>query len=144
VCKEFSADIFIHGSTGAGNDQYRFDVAAQVLGQGTIICRAPIREFSITRSFAAQYLQEGGIRISEKETNYSYNPGLWGVSIGGKETLRSDGLLPDDAWYSKPVSTINEMELILSFKKGTLDKLSYRGECISSPVAIIKRINVRN
>jgi argininosuccinate synthase len=140
ACKEFSADMFIHGSTGAGNDQYRFDVAAQVLGQGAILCRAPIREFNITRSFATQYLQECGVRVSEKETNYSYNPGLGGVSIGGKETLRSDGLLPDDAWHGKPVSSMHEMELVLSFKTGTLDKLSYPGECLSSPVAIIQRL----
>ena len=140
ACKEFSADIFIHGSTGAGNDQYRFDVAAQVLGQGAIMCRAPIREFNITRSFATQYLREQGIPVSEKEKNYSYNPGLWGVSIGGKETLHSDGLLPDEAWYSKPVSTMHEMELVLSFNQGAVEKLSYRGECVTGPVAIIQRL----
>ena len=140
VCKEVGADIFIHGSTGAGNDQYRFDVAAQVLTQGAIQCRAPIREFGITRGFATLYLQERGIDVPTKTTDYSYNPGLWGVSIGGKETLTSDGLLPEDAWYSKPDLSAKEKEFTLSFEEGELTSLLVDGERTNEPVAIIKKL----
>ena len=138
--RELRADIFIHGSTGAGNDQYRFDVAAQVLTQGSIQCRAPIREFNITRSFATLYLQEHGIDVPAKTSDYSYNPGLWGVSIGGKETLRSDGLLPDDAWYSKPDPSMKEKELVLSFERGEMSSLKVDGKELSDPVAIIQKL----
>lgn len=140
ACREIGADLFIHGSTGAGNDQYRFDVAAQVLKQGAIECRAPIREFSITRAFATNYLQERGISVPVRASDYSYNPGLWGVSIGGKETLLSDGLLPDDAWHSKPDPSATEKELILTFDQGEIACLVDNGTDITDPVAIIQRL----
>lgn len=140
ACKEVGANIFIHGSTGAGNDQYRFDVPASVIGQGTIECRAPIREFGITRTQAAQYLEERGFPVSAKTTDYSYNPGLWGVSIGGKETLCSDGLLPDEAWYSHPDNGRTTATLEIDFTLGELSQLRVDGETISEPVRIIQRL----
>ena len=140
VCKEVGASLFIHGSTGAGNDQYRFDVPAAVLGQGTIDCRAPIREFGITRAQASSYLEAKGFPVSAKTTDYSYNPGLWGVSIGGKETLRADGLLPDDAWYARPSKDLKEASFQLEFVRGELAKLSIQTETISNPVSIIQRL----
>lgn len=140
LCREVGASFFIHGSTGAGNDQYRFDVAAQVLGDGKVQCKAPVREFGITRSFSADYLRKHGATVTEKTTSYSYNPGLWGVSIGGKETLVSDGLIPDDAWYSQPDATAREAVLSLSFTKGELSALSYGDEKITDPIAIIRRL----
>lgn len=141
VCKEVGADIFIHGSTGAGNDQYRFDVAAQVVTQGAIQCRAPIREFGITRAFSAQYLEEHGISIPPKTTDYSYNPGLWGVSIGGKETLSSDGLLPEYAWYSQPDPEAKEQEFTLSFENGELSSLVVEGQVTTDAVAMIQKLS---
>ena len=139
-CKEVKADLFIHGSTGAGNDQYRFDVAAQVLSGGKITCKAPVREFNITRQFSTDYLRSRGVTVTEKTTSYSYNPGLWGVSIGGKETLISDGLIPDEAWFSHPDVKAKEKVLKLSFEKGELTKLEDAGETTTEAVAIIKKL----
>ena len=139
-CREVGADIFVHGSTGAGNDQYRFDVAAQVLSGGKIQCKAPVREFGISRQFSTDYLRKRGVTVTEKTTNYSYNPGLWGVSIGGKETLTADGLIPDDAWYSKPDATVREATLTLSFEKGELSALEFNGEKTTGATAIIRRL----
>lgn len=140
ACKDVGADLFIHGSTGAGNDQYRFDVPASVIGQGAVECRAPIREFGTTRAQAAQYLEERGFPVSAKTTDYSYNPGLWGVSIGGKETLRSDGLLPEDAWYSQPRREQKGETIELEFLEGTLSRLRVDGESFTDPVRIIQRL----
>ncbi len=139
-CREVKADMFIHGSTGAGNDQYRFDVAAQVLGAGAIQCKAPIREFGIARPFSAEYLRKRGVEVSEKSTSYSYNPGLWGVSIGGKETLVSDGLIPDEAWYSRPDPQAGECVLTLTFEKGQVARLECDGQTVTEPVAVIRRL----
>lgn len=139
-CREVGADMFVHGSTGAGNDQYRFDVAAQVLGGGKIQCKAPVREFGITRAFSTDYLRKRGVPVTEKTTSYSYNPGLWGVSIGGKETLTSDGLIPDNAWYSQPDATMKQAELTLHFTKGELTGLDYKNEKLTEPVTIIRRL----
>ncbi len=141
ACQDVGADIFIHGSTGAGNDQYRFDVPASVMGQGTIECRAPIREFGITRTQATHYLGEKGFPVSARTTDYSYNPGLWGVSIGGKETLRSEGLLPDGAWYSRPDSEKMTTTVQVDFTAGELSRLHIDGETITDPVRIIQRLS---
>ncbi|MDE1170148.1 MAG: argininosuccinate synthase [Verrucomicrobium sp.] len=140
ACAEVGADSFVHGSTGAGNDQYRFDVAAQVIGQGKVVCRAPIREFGITRPVAAETLRRHGFEVPEKTASYSYNPGLWGVSIGGKETLVADGLLPDDAWYSRPDPAARETALTLVFEKGEAVSLEEGGEKTTGPVAILRRL----
>lgn len=140
LCVERKADFFIHGSTGAGNDQYRFDVAAQVIGQGAIQYKAPVRDFGISRQFSTDYLRARGVTVTEKTTSYSYNPGLWGVSIGGKETLTSDGLIPDDAWYSKPDAALKGAELVLHFEEGEAVKLEHDGKTISGPVAVIQKL----
>lgn len=109
-------DALVHGSTGAGNDQYRFDLVARVSG---VTCYAPVREFSVSRSFSTEYLKKLNISVPEKNTNYSYNVGLWGVSIGGKETLTSDGLIPHDAWYSAPLLNPKDSRKIeIYFERG--------------------------
>jgi argininosuccinate synthase len=140
LCNEIGADMLIHGSTGAGNDQYRFDVAAQVLGEGKIKYKAPVREFGITRQFSADYLRKKNVMVTEKSTAYSYNPGLWGVSIGGKETLVADGLIPDDAWYSQPDSSAKETTITLSFEKGEVMKLEADGASTTGAVNILRKI----
>jgi len=140
-CRELGATFFIHGSTGAGNDQYRFDVVAQVLGKG-IEYKAPIREFAITRAFSTEYLRKRGINVPEKNTSYSYNPGLWGVSIGGAETLKSDGLIPDDAWYSQPDPDKKDGIVTISFTKGEATKLEFEGETLAGPADIIRRLAI--
>ena len=89
-----------------------------MLGGGKIQCKAPVREFGITREFSTDYLRQRGIQF-RKSTSYSYNPGLWGVSIGGKETLTADGLIPDDAWYSQPDPRHAKTRLTLTFEQAT-------------------------
>ena len=118
VCLEQGAQYFFHGSTGAGNDQYRFDVALHVLGQGKVACIAPVRDFGFTREYSTNYLLDRGITVGSKNSSYSYNVGLWGVSIGGKETHTSTDLIPDDAWHSKPDASKIETEFTISFKCG--------------------------
>lgn len=140
VCRAEKADMFIHGSTGAGNDQYRFDVVAQVLGDGAIQCKTPIREFGISRQTSSDFLRSKGVTVTEKSTSYSYNPGLWGVSIGGKETLTSAGLIPEEAWYSHPDASAKESILTLSFDKGEVTELDFAGEKTKGAVAIIHRL----
>jgi argininosuccinate synthase len=140
LCNEVGADMFVHGSTGAGNDQYRFDVAAQVIGGGKVDCKAPVREFGISRAFSTDYLRKRNVTVTEKTSAYSYNPGLWGVSIGGKETLTSDGLIPEDAWFSHPDPSVKESKILLTFEKGEVVQLEVNGEKLQQPVAILRRL----
>jgi argininosuccinate synthase len=140
VCAKEGADFLVHGSTGAGNDQYRFDVTAQVLGGGKVQYKAPVREFNISRAFSTDYLKKRGVTVTEKTTSYSYNPGLWGVSIGGKETLVSDGLIPDDAWYTKFDANVPEGEVEIEFTKGEVTKVSCKTKTVTGPVNCIRRL----
>ena len=135
----------LHGSTGAGNDQYRFDIAIQCFGKDKVQCIAPIREFDISRDFSTNFLKEKGITVSERTTRYSYNAGLWGVSIGGTETHTSTGLLPEEAWYSKPTATENEESIRLEFTRGRLAKLTTSLGVATEPVAIVQMLtNIGN
>ena len=131
----------LHGSTGAGNDQYRFDVAIQVFSKNKVTCVTPIREFSISRDTSTEFLKNKGISVSEKSTKYSYNAGLWGVSIGGAETHTSTGLLPEEAWYSKPDSSKTNESITLEFNKGSLTKLTARGVTTSESISVIQEIS---
>jgi argininosuccinate synthase len=118
VALAHGAEYFFHGSTGAGNDQYRFDVALHVLGQGRVQCIAPVREFAFSREYSTNYLLERGISVPQKNSSYSYNVGLWGVSIGGKETHSSVGLIPEEAWYSQIDETIEDGVFEVFFEHG--------------------------
>jgi argininosuccinate synthase len=131
----------LHGSTGAGNDQYRFDVAIQVFSKNKATCVTPIREFNISRDDSTKFLKEKGISVSEKTTKYSYNAGLWGVSIGGAETHISTGLIPEDAWYSKPNTSSQSKKFSIEFHKGSLAKLHVDGTSITEPIALIQKIS---
>ncbi len=125
----------VHGSTGAGNDQYRFDLVARVLG---VDCLAPIREFEVSRDFSTGYLKDRGINVPQKNTSYSYNVGLWGVSIGGKETLVSDGIIPDFAWYSADrINPKEEVKLKIRFEQGE----PVVCDSVSGPVQVIKYLS---
>lgn len=144
VCLDKQADALIHGSTGAGNDQYRFDLVIHVLGKAqalrnnqTVQVLAPVREHNVKREFSQNYLKERGISVSDK-TAYSYNVGLWGVSIGGVETLVSDGIIPEEAWYTPIDASLGAQELTLEFEKGEISKLSHGKDTITNPVDIIR------
>ena len=138
ICRERGANYFFHGSTGAGNDQYRFDLAAHVLSSDGLECRAPVRENNFTREFTSSYLSERGVGVASKNTNYSYNVGLWGVSIGGKETHGSSELIPEDAWYSQPEAGCDKGLVQLEFSQGQISSVKFESEQASEPVAGIQ------
>ncbi len=94
---ELGASLIVHGSTGAGNDQVRFEVAIAAT-QPDIPTWAPIRDLQLTRAQSAAYLEEKGFPVSAETTAYSVNAGLWGVTIGGKETHHSELYPPEEAW----------------------------------------------
>ena len=98
--KSIGADCVAHGSTGAGNDQVRFDLTFQVLAPEIEII-TPTRDMTLTREYEINYLREHGFEADFKKMEYSINKGLWGTSIGGKETLRSEQTLPEQAYPSQ-------------------------------------------
>src|SRR6188768_1894639 len=95
--KELKADAVAHGSTGAGNDQVRFDMILNVLVPGIEII-TPIRELRLSREEEISFLKSKGVDMNFEKAMYSVNKGLWGTSVGGKETLKSLGMLPESAW----------------------------------------------
>ncbi len=131
-------DYVFHGSTGAGNDQYRFDCVIHVLGQGRVKTVAPIREHNIGREQSAAFLREHGLSVPSK-SKYSYNVGLWGVSIGGEETHDSWSLIPEDVWYSQPQET-GKCEIEINFEQGQPQRLTVADDVFEGPVAIIKSL----
>ncbi len=108
-----------HGSTGAGNDQVRFDLVFSVLGKNLEII-TPIREKKLTRQEEVAYLQSHGIDLDWQKAQYSINQGLWGTSVGGKETLTSHQPLPEEAYPSQLSADVKPRTITLSFKKGEL------------------------
>jgi argininosuccinate synthase len=95
--RELGTDVAAHGSTAAGNDQVRFEVALRTLAPELEIL-APVRDHAFKRPAQLEYLQARGLPIPPFGAAYSVNRGLWGVTIGGKETLVSETCIPDDAW----------------------------------------------
>lgn len=116
--QKLNADAVAHGSTGAGNDQVRFDMIFHVLTPGLEII-TPIRDKKLSREEEIAYLHENGVAFNAQKAQYSINKGLWGTSVGGKETLHSMGMLPEEAWPT-PLSKKGSEEVILGFKKGEL------------------------
>jgi len=141
LCVQKGIRSFVHGCTGAGNDQYRFDLVAQVLGKGEIESIAPIRELGISRQDSTEFLQKKGIAVSKRSTDYSYNPGLWGVSIGGAETHSSTSLLPEEAWYSRVDPSSTGAVVLLRFEEGELTSLSFNGTETKDPVECIRLLS---
>jgi len=116
--KKLGADAVAHGSTGAGNDQVRFDMILNTVTPGIEII-TPIRDLRLSREEEIAYLKEKGVEMNFEKAAYSINKGLWGTSVGGKETLSSHGFLPDEAWPTQVTKTEPE-SLKLSFLKGEL------------------------
>lgn len=112
------AEAIAHGSTGAGNDQIRFDLIFQTLGNSIEII-TPIRDQKLSRETEIEYLKSHGYEYSWEKSKYSINQGLWGTSVGGAETLTSDKTLPEEAYPSQLEE--NECKnLTLDFKQGEL------------------------
>lgn len=120
--KAIGADGVAHGSTGAGNDQVRFDMVLNILLPGVEII-TPIRELKLSREAEIAYLKEKGVTMNFEKAQYSINKGIWGTSVGGKETLNSLGMLPEEAWPT-PVTKSGSEQVVLSFEKGELNKVN--------------------
>ncbi|MDL2212469.1 argininosuccinate synthase [Bacteroides sp. OttesenSCG-928-J23] len=134
--KEIGADAIAHGSTGAGNDQVRFDLTFEVLAPGIEII-TPTRDMILTREYEINYLKEHGYVADFVKMEYSINKGLWGTSIGGKETLQSNQTLPEEAYPSQVTDNGTE-QLTLTFEEGELKAIN--GQIYSDPVKAINKV----
>ena len=114
--KKIGADAIAHGSTGAGNDQVRFDLTFQIMAPDIEII-TPTRDLTLTREYEIDYLKKHGFEADFKKMEYSINKGLWGTSIGGKETLKSELTLPEEA-YPSQVTQEEPETLKITFDKG--------------------------
>ena len=114
--KQIGAKYIAHGSTGAGNDQVRFDMIFQTLAPEIEII-TPIRDKKLARQEEIDYLKANGVDMSWEKAKYSINKGLWGTSVGGEETLTSSKPLPDNAYPSQLKNT-EEEKVTLTFDKG--------------------------
>jgi len=133
--KSIGANAVAHGSTGAGNDQVRFDMIFQILAPEVEII-TPIRDLKLSRQEEIDYLIKHGVSMNFEKAAYSVNKGIWGTSVGGKETLTSSDYLPESAWPT-PVTEQEPKEVKLTFVQGqikAIDGVSYS----SSVDAILK------
>ena len=135
--KKIKASSIAHGSTGAGNDQVRFDLIFQILSSDIKII-TPIRDNKISREEEISFLKKNGVKLNWDEKKYSINKGLWGTSIGGKETLGSRHNIPENAYPSK-VDKKKEENISLTFKKGEIVAVN---NIKASPLENIKKIDV--
>ena len=137
--REIGADAIAHGSTGAGNDQVRFDMVFQVMVPEMEIITLT-RDKALSRAEETAYLNAHGFPADFAKTKYSYNIGLWGTSVCGGEILDSAEGLPEEAWL-KPVTRQGEEILRLHFEKGELK--GFDEEYFDDPVAAIQALEER-
>lgn len=135
--KKIGADSIAHGSTGAGNDQVRFDMTFHIMNPGIEII-TPIRDNKLSREDEIEYLKSKGVVREWSKAKYSINKGLWGTSVGGAETLTSHGYLPEEAWPTKVTKTEGEV-LEIEFVKG--EPVAVNGEKFENPVQSIQKID---
>jgi len=135
--KSIGADCIAHGSTGAGNDQVRFDMIFQTIAPEIEII-TPIRDLQLSRQEEIEYLKNNGIDLSWEKAKYSVNKGLWGTSVGGEETLTSELPLPEYAYPSQITKTTPE-QVKLSFVKGELVAIN---DDKKPPVQNIEELNI--
>ena len=141
MARKLGTNTIAHGCTAAGNDQVRFEVALRTLAPELTVL-APVRDQAFSRKDELAYLEQRKLPVPPWGAAYSVNRGLWGVTIGGKETLNSHGSIPDDAWvlsrdaFSKP----HEPERhTISFAKGRPSALDGRK---LEPVALIEELEL--
>ncbi|MEO5890811.1 MAG: argininosuccinate synthase domain-containing protein [Ferruginibacter sp.] len=134
--KKMNASAVVHGSTGAGNDQVRFDMIFNIMIPGVEII-TPIRDMKLSREEEIAYLKSKGVDMNFEKSMYSVNKGLWGTSVGGKETLNSNGMLPESAWPTQ-VTESGSKNVALEFIKGEL--ISIDGETFSHPSKAIQQL----
>jgi argininosuccinate synthase len=121
--KALKADAVAHGSTGAGNDQVRFDMIFHIMIP-TVEIITPIRDLKLSREEEIEYLKKKGVDMNVAKAQYSINKGLWGTSVGGKETLNSNGMLPESAWPTPMTKEGAEETVTLGFEKGELKSIN--------------------
>ncbi len=134
--KKIGAKAIAHGSTGAGNDQVRFDSIFQILLPEIEII-TPIRDLKLSRNQEIEFLKKNGFEINFEKSQYSINKGLWGTSVGGKETLTSNLSLPETAFPTQ-VSKSESEEMSITFEKGEIKAVN--GEGFSKPIQAIQKI----
>ncbi|MCP4589908.1 MAG: argininosuccinate synthase, partial [bacterium] len=140
--KQIGAAALAHGSTAAGNDQVRFDVAFRVFAPETEIL-APVRDQELSREAEVEYLAQHGVTVPAKTALYSVNQGLWGTTIGGVETHRSDGVLPEEAYVLTKAPSEQPSaaeEVVVMFEGGV--PVGLDGERMD-PVRLIERLEAR-
>jgi argininosuccinate synthase len=138
---ERGSSTVAHGCTAAGNDQVRFEVALRTLNPGLDIL-APVRDNNWVREEQLRYLEENNLPLPAQGSDYSINRGLWGITIGGRETLTSERSLPEDAWVLSPTAfsePLPESAHELSFEAGVPCALD--GEQLA-PVALIEKLEL--
>lgn len=133
---EIGADYIAHGSTGAGNDQIRFDLIFNIMAPNAKII-TPTRDLELSRETEINYLKEHGVSANFEKMEYSINAGIWGTSIGGKETLSSDQPLPEEA-YPSQITMTEPCKMEIGFDNGEL--VSVDGETFTNPLDAIKKI----
>lgn len=134
--RKIGAKYIAHGSTGAGNDQVRFDLTFQIIAPEIEII-TPIRDLTLSRQQEIDYLIKHGVEKDWKKMEYSINKGLWGTSVGGKETLTSNKSLPETA-YPSQLKNQEPTELMIEFNKGEI--ASVNGETFATPIDAIRKI----
>lgn len=134
--KSIGADAIAHGSTGAGNDQVRFDLVFNVIAPDLEII-TPIRDQQLTRQEEVDFLQQNGFDFEWAESKYSINKGLWGTSVGGAETLTSDQPLPEEAWPSQ-LEQQEPQSIEIEFENG--EPVGLDGITLS-PVQLIQKLD---
>ena len=134
--KSIGANAIAHGSTGAGNDQVRFDMAFRIIAPDAEII-TPIRDLRLSREAEIDYLKAKGVEQEWHKAAYSINKGLWGTSVGGRETLTSNGFLPESAWPTQVTKTEPE-QITLHFEAGELKGIG--AEPVGDPVQAIQQL----
>lgn len=148
---ELGAEAVAHGSTGAGNDQVRFDMVFQIIAPGVEVI-TPIRDLKLSREAEIDYLKKHNVAMNFEKAAYSINKGIWGTSVGGRETLTSGGSLPESAYPTQLTKDTTE-QLTLTFDKGELKGVNDKQydspvdaiqalQAIASPYAIGRDIHV--
>lgn len=133
--KKIGAECVAHGSTGAGNDQVRFDMIFEILVPNVQVI-TPIRDLKLSREEEIKYLHKHGVEINAEKAKYSINKGLWGTSVGGKETLTSNQYLPEESWPT-PITKTGTEQVTIDFVKG--EPVALNGEAMTA-VEVIQKL----